>query len=606
MLPDFEINEGFGAQFHSLRRVSPCSLDFGIGEAITAFLVTAGVGDATAGIVGPALLAATEGAGLGAAAGAATGGDPGQGALFGGLSAGALSGAGGLAGNLGVFGDAAGGIGAAGAETGATFADSLTPATLGTSSGIIDSGAFDAIGSGFGGAGGVGGIGADTGATFGDSLTPGTSGIADAGPISLPSNDWGSVPGLSGDVSPGAVSPGGGGIAAPPTGPTVAPGVEISGSPSLPSNAQALGVSTPGAPGPGGGAFTPPSGAGPGALDLTANSPGLGAPMSAADSSALGGFQGNIPEGTAQIGADISEAPSSGISAATAAPSDASVASTYGPTSTFATGDATGTPFSATEAGTGASSPSGGGGVWSTIKGGLHDVGSFMGSPEGKLLQTGVSGVGLVNSLMSASQPNPIPGQAQLQQIANQLGVSGQANTATGNKLIADNAAASTGVAQNATSQAATLQNYLNTGTLPPAVQASLDKATSSAITNIKAQYAARGMPPGSSSEIQDINAIKQNSVIQGGTLAAQLYSQGTSLDQLAASIYGQLTGTGGGLVSAGTSAQAAAAAATENQVATNTAINTGVNNAIAGLASSLGGGGSIKNGQTFVAQGTP
>lgn len=573
---------------------------FGITEAIGAiiasFIAEAGVGAATAGVIGTGIAGAAEGAGIGALGSAITGGDPGQGALFGGATGGLLSGGGALVGNLSGVG---GGIGAAGAETGATFADSLTPATLGTSSGIIDSGAFDAIGSGFGGAG----IGADTGATFGDSLTPATGG-APSGPISLPSNDWGSMPGLSGDIS-SVSGPSGGGIAAPPTGPTVAPGVEISGSPSLPSNAQALGVSTPGAPGPGGGAFTPPSGAGPGALDLTANSPGLGAPMSAADSSALGGFQGNIPEGTAQIGADISEAPSSGISAATAAPSDASAASTYGPTSTFATGDATGTPFSATEAGTGASSPSGGG-VWNTIKGGLHDVGSFMGSPEGKLLQTGVSGVGLVNSLMSASQPNPIPGQAQLQQIANQLGASGQASTAAGSKLIADNAAASTGVAQNATSQAATLQNYLNTGTLPPAVQASLDKATSSAITNIKAQYAARGMPPGSSSEIQDINAIKQNSVIQGGTLAAQLYSQGTSLDQLAASIYGQLTGTGGGLVSAGTSAQAAAAAATENQVATNTAINTGVNNAIAGLASSLGGGGSIKNGQTFVAQGTP
>jgi len=195
-------------------------------------------------------------------------------------------------------------------------------------------------------------------------------------------------------------------------------------------------------------------------------------------------------------------------------------------------------------------------------------------SPLGKALGVGVSGLGLAKNLMT---PASVPGQQQLQQLASALGATGTAASAAG-------IPGATASAQKATGQAATLENYLTTGTLPPAVQAQLDRATEDAVTAVKGQFAARGMPPGSSAEVAEINAVRQNATIQGGTLAAQLYSQGVSLDQLAANIYGQLT-------SAGTGATSAATGALGGVVNTNIAQNNGVNAAIANLSSALAGG---------------
>jgi hypothetical protein len=188
-----------------------------------------------------------------------------------------------------------------------------------------------------------------------------------------------------------------------------------------------------------------------------------------------------------------------------------------------------------------------------------------------------VSALGLGRSLLSANTPNPIPGQADLAALAKSLGT-------TGTNLIAPNASNATAVASHAQDQAKTMESYLATGTLPPPVQASLDRATQSAITNIKAKYASRGMPPGSTPEQQDIASIKQNAVIQGGSLAAQLYSQGVSQDQLAAQIYDHLVGAGGNLAGQ-------AVGATQSGINTNLALNNATNSAIANLSSALGGG---------------
>lgn len=532
-------------------------LDFGIGEALAAFAVSLGVGAETAGFAAPIIVGGLEGAGFGAASSAITGGNPGQGALFGGLLGGAGAG-------LGELGGAAG---AAGTSTGATFADSLTPATFGTTSGIIDAGGFDATFGGLAGAGAgaAGGIGADLGATFGDSLTPATAGTAGGGAID-------------------------GGAFTPPN-PTAAPGVisapdasaGITGPAATSSNAMSLGAA-PTAPGPGAISFQAPTPAAAQSIDLTATglgqNPGADVFTGAVDSSSA------PASGAAQVAGDTF---TPGGPAVTSAENAAALDTPFAQGITD-----TGIPAG------GASASSSGGGLWNTIKGGVNDIGSAINSPTGKVASTALSLGNLGKSLLTANQPNPIPGMSQLQQIANQLGASGQNLTSTGQGLIAPNATAATGVANRATGQAATLENYLNTGTLPPAVQASLDQATNDAITGIKAQYAARGMPPGSSSEIQDINGVKQRAVIQGGTLAASLYSQGVSLDQMAAGIYENLTSTGGNLIGAGTSATGASAAATESLVNTNTALNTGLNNSIANLSSALGGGSKvIVNGQT-------
>lgn len=227
-----------------------------------------------------------------------------------------------------------------------------------------------------------------------------------------------------------------------------------------------------------------------------------------------------------------------------------------------------------------------GGGIGGWLSKTAGNVGDFVENHPLQAAGTGLSALGLGRSLLTSQNPNPIPGMSQLSQIASQLG-------STGTGLINDNAASARGVASNAVNQGNVLQHYLTTGTLPPAIQSSLDQATKDGITNIRAQYAARGMPPGSSAEMQETNALRQRAVIQGGTIAAQLYQQGVSLDSLAANIYTNLTGTGGSLAGAGAGAQ-------ESLINTGVALNNGVNNSIANLSSALGGGSrAIINGQT-------
>lgn len=550
MRPDF-FTDG---HFLATRRVCLCGLDFGIGEFLTAALVSAGIGAETAGIAAPLIVGGLEGAGLGAASGAVTGGDPGQGALFGGLGGVATAGLGELAGGFG------GGGGGIGADTGATFADSFIPATSGVVGGPIDAGLWDVAAGGFGGgaAGAGAGIGSDLGATFGDSFTPATGGTF-GGPVDA------------------------GGFTAPPPGPTIAPGVESIGGPT--ANAQALGSAMPTptpAPGPGGAAFTPPSQLSPGSFDLTSD-------LARSQGGSL--FSG----ATEATGATVPEV-SGGIDPAITRSLGGEVLADPGNLPVPPIPPAGGAPPQTFFSQVGeAISP-----VTQPIGDALDWAGKAINSPTGKLVQTGVSGLGLINSLSQAGKPNPIPGMADLQALATQLGQTGSKLSDTGSSLIAPNAAAASGVAGHATEQARTLQNYLTTGTLPPAVQSALDRATESAITNIKGQYAARGMPPGSSSEVQDINSVKQNAVIQGGTLAASLYSQGVQQDQLAASIYQNLIGAGTSATGAGVGATSAAANATSGLVQTNNSLNTGLNNAIAGLATSLGGGGkTIVNGVT-------
>lgn len=226
------------------------------------------------------------------------------------------------------------------------------------------------------------------------------------------------------------------------------------------------------------------------------------------------------------------------------------------------------------------------GGFFSPVTDAIKGAGDFLASPTGKLVGAGVSGLGLARNLLTA--PN-IQGSSQLQQLATQLGQEGAS-------LVPANAGAAQSVAGQATAQAATLENYLNTGTLPPQIQASLDQATNSAIQNLKASYAAKGesADPNQNTQLAaGIASIQQNAVIQGGTLAASLYSQGVTLDQLASQIYGNL-------VSAGTGATASAVGAQQGIVANNTATNTGLNTSIANLSSALGGGNhAIINGST-------
>jgi hypothetical protein len=180
---------------------------------------------------------------------------------------------------------------------------------------------------------------------------------------------------------------------------------------------------------------------------------------------------------------------------------------------------------------------SSGGGSWLSTLGNKFVQGL---SDPFKLLGLGASGIGLGYNLLKANQSNPIPGMSNVQSAANQL-----------------------------TTQGATLQNYLTTGTLPAGVQASLDQATNSAIQSVKSNFASRGIAPGSTMEQQQIAAIQQNAAAQGGQLALNLLNSGVQMSDLGAQLYQSL-------------------------VSTNVALNSQTEQAISNLASALAGGNRI------------
>jgi hypothetical protein len=93
------------------------------------------------------------------------------------------------------------------------------------------------------------------------------------------------------------------------------------------------------------------------------------------------------------------------------------------------------------------------------------------------------------------------------------------------------------GEAATAQAQAAQLQSYQSTGTLPPGIQTQLQSANDAAAATIRSQYAARGMS-GSSAEQQDLQALSERTVGQGAQIASQLFSEGLNEAQFSARLY--------------------------------------------------------------------
>lgn len=91
--------------------------------------------------------------------------------------------------------------------------------------------------------------------------------------------------------------------------------------------------------------------------------------------------------------------------------------------------------------------------------------------------------------------------------------------------------------------QSAALESYLQTGTLPTGVQASLNQAAESAKAAIRSQYARMG-DSGSSAEAQDLANVDQTVAAQGGSLALQLLQQGVSEGNLSAQLYQTILNT--------------------------------------------------------------
>ena len=261
---------------------------------------------------------------------------------------------------------------------------------------------------------------------------------------------------------------------------------------------------------------------------------------------------------------------------------------------------------------------SGGGGFLSGI---TDPVNSFVNSNSGlfKALGLGASALSLGGDLLKGNQGvTGLTGGSQLNTLAGQLAQPGGINPAQTTALTnLQNTATTqnqgpvntlTALQGQAQSSGNTLQNYLNTGTLPPAVQAEVDQATQSAITAIKAGYASRGIPANSSMEQQDINTAKQNATAQAAQLMQSLSAEGLTEQQLAAAIGSQITSTntqgtqlasqiGSQLISSGLSGAGISEQIYQTLLQADQNQQTQTGNAIANLAKALAGGTTIKLG---------
>ena len=91
--------------------------------------------------------------------------------------------------------------------------------------------------------------------------------------------------------------------------------------------------------------------------------------------------------------------------------------------------------------------------------------------------------------------------------------------------------------------QSKQMENYFNSGTLPPGVQSGLNRATAAAKASIRSQYASLGSS-GSSAEQQDLANVDQVAIAQGSDIALNLLKQGVSEQGMADQLYQDLMNT--------------------------------------------------------------
>lgn len=138
-------------------------------------------------------------------------------------------------------------------------------------------------------------------------------------------------------------------------------------------------------------------------------------------------------------------------------------------------------------------------------------------------LSTILSAGGLGLNLLNRNKP--IPGEAQVKSAASGL----------------------TATAAGQAAQGAQLEQFLQSGTLPPGLSAGVRSATESAKAAIRSGYAQRG-ESGSSAEAQDLQAAEERALTASQTVALQLLQQGSSMvgqavntEGLAAQLYQEI-----------------------------------------------------------------
>jgi hypothetical protein len=355
---------------------------------------------------------------------------------------------------------------------------------------------------------------------------------------------------VSGGISGGLSGLGGGGVSAATPGASAAP--QTTGAPITDPNLAAAAGMAPGAPPAGAG---PSAGAGPAGAAGADGAPQLSGP--------------DIPQ--------IASAPVPQITASPLAPAAAAPSSSLGASGGLAGTSETTTPATAPLPGsqTASLAPSTGSGALatpsdSTLPG---NVGAGAAAPGGAPAST--------SAVTSSGQPAPAP-QAASTLTPTQAGATPAAGAAAptaaptpapapashtsglgsffsnpkndltlaafGADLLLGNRppAYESQLQHQATSmaeQGQMMRSYLNSGTLPPGMQETLNAATAASKAAIRSNYAARGMT-GSSAQIQDMNAAAEREAAQANQIASQLFQQGLSESEASNQIYLDLMNT--------------------------------------------------------------
>ncbi len=239
-----------------------------------------------------------------------------------------------------------------------------------------------------------------------------------------------------------------------------------------------------------------------GAAGLSAVAGGAGqaaTPFALSGPGAAGGFDfaGAIP-GATQASADLGVGTPAGFSPGGAA--NPEIAGQLGQAGTGSPGIVAGSPTQITGANSG--------GLFGSLKGGLSDVVDTLGlNDPGTRALMSAGGLGL-QALRSTGLP---PGGSQLKALADQF-----------------------------STQGATLTTDALAGKLPPGAQAQLSQASDAAKAKVRSQYAQLGLS-GSTMEAQAMAQADQQMAAQGYSMMQQLLSTGLSEEQAAATMMQQL-----------------------------------------------------------------
>lgn len=207
---------------------------------------------------------------------------------------------------------------------------------------------------------------------------------------------------------------------------------------------------------------------------------------------------------------------------------------------------------------------------------------------------TALAGAGLAYSVINGQNANAKAASAlapsQLQAVQDYLKSAQAASQAT-----AGNATAQTENAKQLYTQGQNLVQYLQTGTLPPDAQASLDQATASAKAAIKSRYASQGLntdPTQNSVLNQELQQVDQQAIASKSQLEQQYQAAGAQLIQASQAAAAESESISSNITQAGTAAAGLSSDLYKTLIGIDQTSQAQIGTAIANFAKSVSGTG--------------